>query len=129
MSCRRLGMLTRGSPPDPKCYFIIPYTFTFIILSHLYHKCHSHCVITTNDGRWAGWGWGCLIYIRLWVGDNGWLLSYSFFLVGGGCCAFVFCCLTFSVPLFRWLGRDSCCVSFIVFSLFSLSLVPLTRSY
>ena len=44
-------------------------------------------------------------------------------------CVFVFCCLTFSVPLFRWLEDDGCCVYFFVFSLFSFSLVPLTRSY
>ena len=44
-------------------------------------------------------------------------------------CAFVFCCLTFSVPLFRWLEHDGCCVCFFVFSLFSLSLVSLTRSH
>ena len=47
-------------------------------------------------------------------------------------CAFVFCCLTFSVPLFRWLEHDGCygcCVCFFVFSLFSLSLVHLTRSH
>ena len=43
-------------------------------------------------------------------------------------CAFVFC-LTFSVPLFRWLEYDGCCVCFFDFSLFSLSLVPLTRSH
>ena len=42
---------------------------------------------------------------------------------------FVFCCLTFSVPLFSWLEHDGCCVCFFVFSLFSLSLVPLSRSY
>ena len=40
-------------------------------------------------------------------------------------CAFLFCCLTFSVPLFRWLEDDGSCVCFFVFSLFSLSLVPL----
>ena len=43
--------------------------------------------------------------------------------------AFVFCCLTFSVPLFRWLEHDGFCVCFFVFSLFSLSLVPLSWSY
>ena len=45
------------------------------------------------------------------------------------CCSFIFCCLSFSVPLFRWLEYDGCYVCFFVFSLFSLSLVPLTRSY
>ena len=41
--------------------------------------------------------------------------------------AFVFCCLMFLVSFIRRLEDDSCCVSFFVFSLFSLSLVPLTR--
>ena len=57
---------------------------------------------------------------------EGWYhLIFAFFLS----CAFVFCCLTFSVPLFRWLEHDDCCVCFFVFSLFSLSLLPLTRSH
>ena len=43
--------------------------------------------------------------------------------------AFVFCCLVFSVSLFRWLEDDGCCVCFFVFSIFSLCLVPLIRSY
>ena len=44
-------------------------------------------------------------------------------------CAFVFCSLMFSVPLFRWLVHDGYCACFFVFSLFSLSLVPVTGSY
>ena len=44
-------------------------------------------------------------------------------------CAFLFCSLVFSVPLFRWLENEASCVCFFVFCLFSLSLVPLTRSY
>ena len=52
------------------------------------------------------------------------LLLFFFF-----SCAFVFSCLTFSVVLFIWLEDDGCFVCFFVFSLFSLSLVPLTSSY
>ena len=74
-----------------------------------------------------GWDWqGWLIYIRVWAGGQGVgiILQFLFFSY-----AFAFCCLTFSVPLFRGLEDDGCCVGFLVFSLFSLSLVPLTRSY
>ena len=31
-------------------YFIIPYTSTFIRLSHLYQECHAHCIVIPNDG-------------------------------------------------------------------------------
>ena len=44
-------------------------------------------------------------------------------------CAFVFCSLMSSVSFFMWLEHDSCCVSFCVYYLFSLSPVPLTGSY
>ena len=64
-------------------------------------------------------GGGWLILGCGW-GDREWVSSYSFF-----SCAFVFCCLMFWVPLFWWLEHDGCCVCFFVFSLFSLSLVPL----
>ena len=53
-------------------YFIIPYTSTFIRLSHLYLEFCVHCIVIMNDGGWDRWGW--LIHIRVWV------LSHSFFL-------------------------------------------------
>ena len=43
-------------------------------------------------------------------------------------CAFVFCSLMSFVSFFKWLECASCCVCFFV-NYFSLSLVPLTRSY
>ena len=43
-------------------------------------------------------------------------------------CAFVFCSLMSFVSFFKWLECASCCVCFFVYY-FSLSLVPLTRSY
>ena len=129
VSCSMQGMLTQGPSPDPKCkfdYFIIPYTSTFIRLSYLYEECHAHCIVITNDGG-DGIGGGWLIYVRVWVVGQGMVLSYTCFVFLS--CAFVFCCLTFSVPLCRWLELDGCCVCFFVFSLFSLSLAPLTRSH
>ena len=39
-------------------YFIIPYTSTSIRLFHLYHECHVHCIVITNDGGGDGIGGG-----------------------------------------------------------------------
>ena len=105
----------------------------FLTLSHL-----LDCLICTRNATsivlllqmMAGWDrlggggrWG-LIFVWVSVGGQGvGIIWFSF------SCAFVFCCLLFSVPLLRWLEDDGCCVYFFVFSLFSLSLVPLTRSY
>ena len=83
--------------------------------------------------------WPLYCYYKWWgdgIGGGGWLilgcewgqgvsfilelLFFSF--------AFIFCCLTFSVTLFRWLEHDGCCVIFFVFPLCSLCLVAVTRS-
>ena len=122
VSCRKQGMLTQGPAPDPKYKLIIS---SFLTPPHL-----LDCLICTCNPMsivfllqlmkgGGGIGGGRLIYIRVWMS------SYSFRFFS---CAFVFCCLTFSVLLFRWLEHGCCCVCFFVFSLFSLSLVPLTRS-
>ena len=68
-------------------------------------------------GGGGGGGWW-LIHIRVWMGGQWWVLSHSFFLT----CAFVFCSLMF-------IEHDSCFVCFFVYYLFSLFLVPLTKSY
>ena len=47
-------------------YNIIPYTSTSIKLPHLCQGYHSHCIATSSDGGWEGWG--CFIYVRFWVG-------------------------------------------------------------
>ena len=127
MPCRRQGILTQGPTPDPNCKLIISSFFT---LPHF-----SNCLVCTRKAMsivlflqiiWDGIGDGWFIYIRVWVeGQEVGIILYFFFFS----CAFVFCCLTFSVPLFRWLEHDGCCVCFFVISLFSFSLVPLTRSY
>ena len=127
-SCRRQGILTQGPTPDPKCKLIIS---PFLSLPHL-----LDCLICTRnamsiilllqlmgDGLVGEW----LIYIRVWVGNRGWVSSYSFFSVF--LYVFVFCCLMFSVPSFRLLEHDGCCVCFFVFTLFSFSLVPLSSSH
>ena len=107
-SCRY--MIQEFTGPKCKFYFIIPYTSTLIRLSRLYQEWHAHCIVITNDGRWDRWSW--LIYIRVWVGGQGLsiILQFLFF-----SCAFVFCCLLFSIPFFRWLEHDVCFVSFFCF--------------
>ena len=124
VSCRRQGMLTQGPTPDSKCKLIIS---SFLTLPHL-----LDCLIYTRNTKsivlWLqmmgeqdklkGGGGSWLIYIRVWVGYKGWVSSYSFCFF---CCTFVFCYLTFSVPLFRWLEDDGCCVCIFVFSSFSVS--------
>ena len=127
-SCRRQGILTQGPTPDPKCKLIIS---PFLSLPHL-----LDCLICTRNamsiilllqlmGDGLGGEW--LIYIGVWVGNGGWVSSYSFFSVF--LYVFVFCCLMFSVPSFRLLEHDGCCVCFFVFTLFSFSLVPLSSSH
>ena len=77
-------------------------------------------------GGWDRWGVVDLYYgVGGGTGGGYHLIDFIVFFS----CRFVFFCLTFSVPLFRWLEHDGCCVCFFVFSLFSLSLVPLTRSH
>ena len=58
-------------------------------------------------------------------GDTGLVLSHSsFFLI----CAFVFWYIM-SCLFFKRVEHDSCCVSFFLSYLFSLSLVALSRNY
>ena len=69
-------------------------------------------------GGWfiSGCGWG----------KRGWVLSHSF-------CFFLLMLLYFvlscPVSFFKWVKHDRCCICFFVYYLFSLSLVPLPRSY
>ena len=126
VSCRRQGMLTQGPTPDPTCKLIIS---SFLTLPHLL----DYLVYTRNvlsiallfqmRGRMRQVGGGYFI-LACWWGNRWQVSSYVVFSY-----AFVFCSLTFSVPLFKWLEHDGCCVRFFNFSLFSLSLVPLPRSY
>ena len=77
-------------------------------------------------GEWDRWeeggvGVGGSLILGCGWRDRGWISSYSFFFFF---LSFVFC-LMFPVPLFKWLEHDVC---WGFFSLFSSSLVPLTRS-
>ena len=107
-------MLTQGPAPHPNCKLNIS---PFLTLTHLLdclvcnRNAMSIVLLLQLMGGWARWG-----LADLCQGEGG-----GIFLV------FVFCCLTFSVPLFRWLERDGWCVCFFVFSLFSSSLIPLSK--
>ena len=65
-------------------------------------------------GGWVGVGGGVVIYIRVWCGGTGGGYHLIVFVIFS--CALVFCCLRFSVPLFRTLEYDGCCSCF--FALF-----------
>ena len=127
VSYRRQGMLIQGPAPDPKYKLIIS---SFLTLSHL-----LDCLICTRNaipivlllemvGRW--YKWGVVDFYQSVDGGQGVGIILQFLFLS---CVFAFYSLTFLVSLFRWLEHDGCCVCFFVFSLFSLSLVPLTTSY
>ena len=118
LSCRRQGMLTQGPAPDPKCKLNIS---SFLTLPHL-----LDCLICTRNS--------VSIVLLLWmmgdgIGRGDWFISGGgYYLIVFFICAFVFWSLM-SCLFFKWVKYDSCCVCFFVYYLFSLSLVPLTRSY
>ena len=123
VSCRRQGMLTQGLVPDPKCMLNIS---SFLALPHL-----LDCLICTKNSvsivllLWMRWIWDRWRLVDSYQQGVG-IISWGFFLIFT--CAFVFlslmCCL-----FFQWVEHDSSCVSFFVYYLFSLSPVPLSRSY
>ena len=93
----------------------------YIVLFGLGILCPLYCYY-----EWWGHGIGgvWLIHIKVWVGSQGLaIISYFVFI-----CAYVFWSLV-SCLFFKWVEHDSCCVCFFVYYLFSLFLVPLTRSY
>ena len=117
-------------PPDLKCNLIIS---SFLTLSHFPHLL-DYLICTRNAmsialvlqimgerGRWEVVN----LYYRVGnrAGRGYHVTIFVFYLV------LLYFVVTFSVPLFRWIEHDGCCVCFFVFSLFSLSLIPLTRSY
>ena len=134
VSCRMQGMLTQGLTPDPKCKLNIS---SFLTLPHL-----SHCLICTRNsmlivlllqmvGRWDRWG---VVDLEQGVGGetgSGYYLVVFvvvvFVIFSLVLLFFVLSCLL-SLCL-KWLEHDGSCVCFFVFYFFSLSLVPLTRSY
>ena len=119
VSCRRQGMLTQGPAPDPKCklnissFLTLPYLLDCLICTR---NAMSTVLLLQLIGDGLGGGW--LLYIRVWVWEQGLVSSYSFFVFS----VFAFCSLTFSVLLFRWLEHDGC-LSVSSFFLYFLSLV------
>ena len=125
VSCRRQGILFQGLAPDFKCKLNIS---SFVTLPHL-----LDCLICTKNSvsivlllrMMGGWNrWGVVdLYQGVGGGTGGGYYLIVFFI-----CAFVFWSLM-SCLFFKWVEHDSCCVCFFVYYLFSLSPVPLTRSY
>ena len=98
------GWWLNGLPQIPKVSWLFHHslhTSTFITFSQLYQECNVICIIITNDGVCV-----CLCGRGIWF-----LLGYVVFVVEFLSCAFLFCSLLFSVPLFRWLEDDGCCVA------------------
>ena len=78
-------------------------------------------VAKVKERLWGGWfisGYG-------WEDDRGWVLSYSLFFL----LMFLSFVLACPVSFFKWSEHDSSCVCFLVYYLFSLSLVSLTSTY
>ena len=125
MSCRRQGMLTQGPAPDPKCKLNIS---SFLTLPHL-----LDCLICTRNSMsivlllWMMGEWNRCWVVDLYQGVGGGT-GGGYYLIVFFICAFVFWSLM-SCLFFKWVEHDSCCVCFFVYYLFSLSPVPLTRSY
>ena len=123
VSCRRQGMLTQGLVPDPKCMLNIS---SFLALPHL-----LDCLICTKNSvsivllLWMRWRWDRWRLVDSYQQGVG-IISWGFFLIF--ICAFVFLSLM-SCLFFQWVDHDSSCVSFFVYYLFSLSPIPLSRSY
>ena len=129
VSCRRQWMMTQGPTPDRRFKLNIS---SFLALPHL-----LDCLISTRNSV------SIVLLSWLMVGCDGWGVVDSYQGVdqgtGGGyyiiagfflifICAYVFCSLM-SCLFFKWVEHDSCCVFFGVCYLFSLSPVPLIRTY
>ena len=91
-------MLTQESVPGPKCKLIIS-SFLTLLHSLDFLKCTKDAIsiglLLQMMGGWDMWG-VVNLYLGCGRGDSGWVFSDNFF-----SCAFVFCSLTFSLPLFR----------------------------
>ena len=120
MYCRSQGMLTQGPTSDLKCKLNIS---SFLRLPH-----SSDCLICTRNSLfivlllWMIERWGWPIDRRVWLGAG-----RGYYLIVVFICPFVFWS-HMSCLFFNLVEHDSCCVCFFVY-LFSLSPVPLTRSY
>ena len=106
---------------------IIPYTSTFVRLSHLYQKFCVHCIVIMNDGGMGAVGVGWFTSWCGWGGGGGTECRYYLIV-----CFYLWFCLLVSHVLFLFSvsrEHDSYCVCFFVYCFFSLSPVPLTGSY
>ena len=119
--------LSPGPTPDPKCKLNIS---SFRTLPNL-----LDCLICTRNSvpivllLWMMGAWDRLGLVDSYWGD-GRGTGGVYYLIA---CIFYFylcfCLLDMFCLFFKWVEHDSCCVSIFVYYLFSLSQVPLTRSY
>ena len=105
MSRRKHRMMTKWLALDPKGKLIIS---SLLTLQHLLHSlnCTRNAMSYVLLLPMMVCVCVCLCGVRIWF-----LLGYVVFVVEFLSCAFVFCSLLFSVPLFRWLEDDGCCVA------------------
>ena len=73
-------MLTEGPTPEPRCKLIIS---SFLTLPHLldYFFCtrNAMSIVLLLQMMGDGIGGGWLIYIRVWVGEQGTVIIFFFF--------------------------------------------------
>ena len=133
LSCRRQGVLTQGPARDPKCKLNMS---SFLTLPHLPDCCicsrtsMALVFLLQMTREWDSWGW--MIYNRVWEGrqEVGIIVQFLFlFLWVFFTCAFVLCSLVSSIPFLSDQSMIAVASVSLFFYFFSLSLVPLTRSY
>ena len=122
------GCWLKGSHQNPSVSWIFS---SFLTLPHV-----LDCLICTRNfvtiflllWMMRGWDrWG-VVDSHQGVGGGTGVGYYLIVFLGFFICAFIFWSLM-SCLLSEWVEHDGCCVCFFVHYLFSLSLVPLTRSY
>ena len=105
-------MMTQGLTPDPQGRLII---LSFLTLSHLLDRliCTRNILsIVLLLQMMQGWErWGVVDFCQ---GVSGWQRSGCHLIVLFFASVFVFCSLTFSVPLFSRLEHDGCYICFFV---------------
>ena len=125
VSCRRQGMLTQGLAPDPKCKLKFHHPLLFRIY---YIVSFVLGIVSIVLLLWMMGVWNRLGEVDSYQGVDGGTGGgyYLIFFLLHVLLPFVLSC---PVSFFKWVEHDSCCVCFYVYYFFSLSLVPLPRSY
>ena len=126
VSCREAADADSSTPTKSQVsvdYFIIPYTLHLLHCLMCIRNAMSIVLLLETMKGMGYLGDGPFLLGCGWE-DRGCVSSYSFLGFFRVLLYFVFL-----FPSRFWLVHGDCCVCFFVFSLFSLPLVPLTRSY